>query len=105
MEQLALRLSTTRGGARPGAGRKKSPHSGPPHVRRERLSPRVPVHVTVRFERSLPSMRRQLLARNAMAQIGRARERFWRVVHFSIQATHLHLVVEVENERKLARAM
>ena len=105
MEQLTLRLTSTRGGARPGAGRKKSPHSGPPHVRRERLSPRVPVHVTVRFERGLPSMRSQVLARSVMAQIGRARERFWRVVHFSVQATHLHLVVEVENEQELGRAM
>jgi hypothetical protein len=50
-------------------------------------------------------MRRQVLARTVMAQIGRARERFWRVVHFSIQATHLHLVIEVENERELGRAM
>ena len=40
-----------------------------------------------------------------MAQIGRARERFWRVVHFSVQATHPHLVVEAENERELGRAM
>ena len=104
MEQLTLRLPT-RGGARPGAGRKKSPHSGPPHVRRERLSPRVPVHVTVRFERGIPSMRSQVLARTVMAQISRARVRFWRVVHFSVQATHLHLVVEAENERELGRAM
>ena len=93
MRQLSLALAPARkrGGARPGAGRKKSPHSGPPHVRRERLVRRHPVHVTTRFARALPSMREQVLARAIMAQIRRANSRFWRIVQFSIQATHLHL--------------
>ena len=105
MKQLPLRGFAKRGGARPGAGRKKSPHSGPPHVRRGRLSPRIPVHVTARFARSLPSMRKELLARTVMAQIRRASARFWRIVQFSIQATHVHLLVEVESETELARGM
>ena len=107
MRQLSFSWSSARkrGGARPGAGRKKSPRSGPPHVRRERLVRRHPVHVTARFARALPSMREQVLARAIMAQIRRANSRFWRIVHFSIQATHVHLVVEIENETELARAM
>ena len=63
------------------------------------------MHVTTRFARALPSMREQVLARAIMAQIRRANSRFWRIVHFSIQATHVHLLVEIENETELARAM
>ena len=63
------------------------------------------MHVTTRFARALPSMREQVLARAIMAQIRRANSRFWRIVQFSIQATHVHLVVEIENETELARAM
>ena len=109
MQQLSLPLASTqkRGGARPGAGRKKSPHSGPPHVRRERLVRRHPVHVTTRFARHLPSMREQAVARAILAQIRCAKSRFWRIVQFPMQATHVHLVVdiEIENETELARAM
>ena len=63
------------------------------------------MHVTVRFARALPSMREQALARTIMTQIRRANSRSWRVVQFSIQATHVHLLVEIENEVELARAM
>ena len=42
---LALAPARKRGGARPGAGRKRSPHSGPPHVRRAQPGRRHPVHV------------------------------------------------------------
>jgi REP element-mobilizing transposase RayT len=59
----------------------------------------------MRFARALPSMRERVLARAIMAQVRRANSRFWRVVHFSLQATHVHLVVEIENETELARAM
>ena len=106
MQQLSFNLTPRkRGGARPGAGRKKSPRAGPPHLKRERLVRRHPVHVTTRFARALPSMREEVLARAIMAQIRRANSRFWRIVQFSIQATHLHLLVEIENETELGRAV
>jgi len=59
----------------------------------------------MRYQKGLPSMRSEILARQVMAQIRRANVRFWRVVHFSIQATHLHLIAEVESAGELARAM
>ena len=59
----------------------------------------------MRYQKGLPSMRSEILARQVMAQIRRANRRFWRIVHFSIQATHLHLIAEVESAGELARAM
>jgi putative transposase len=50
-------------------------------------------------------MRRELLARALMLQLGRAKSRFWRIAHFSLQATHLHLIVEADSASALGRAM
>lgn len=105
MGQLDIAFPSTWGGARRGAGRKRSRASGDPHLRRKPLSRHHPVHLTLRYRKGLPSMRSEVLARRVMAQIRRANRRFWRIVHFSIQSTHLHLLVEVESVAELARAM
>ena len=105
MKQLALRLTSTRGGARPGRGERSRRTRGRPTCGESafHLASRCTL-LSVSSEGS-PACEARSLARTVMAQIGRARERFWRVVHFSVQATHLHLVVEVANERELGRAM
>src|SRR5882724_2350480 len=105
MKQLDIAFPSSWGGERRGAGRKQSPASGDPHLRRRPLSRHCPVHLTMRYQKGLPSMRSEMLARQVMAQIRRANVRFWRVVHFSIQTTHLHLIAEVESAGELARAM
>ncbi len=95
-----------RGGYRPCAGRPKKPGAGVPHVRRPPLAARHPVHVTTRVcaeaarQRSLPCFR-------AIAScIAKARERDgFRLVHFSVQSNHLHLIVEARDAVALARGI
>jgi putative transposase len=105
--QLELGLPGTWGGARRGAGRKpKNERAEVRHASRPRLEPRYPVHVTTRVVREAgylrgfriyPAIRRALCA---------ARERFGvRIVHFSIQKDHIHLVVEARDQIALGRAM
>ena len=104
--QQALRFRTW-GGARAGAGRKPAgDRAGMPHVARPRLAKPHPVHVTVRVERTVPRLRR----RRAYECVARALLRMlrrddFRVVHVSIQATHLHLLCEATDERALSRGV
>ena len=94
-----------RGGARPGAGRKRASRELP-HAPRPKLDARKPLHVTVRVRSGLPSLREQALVRRLRANLTRAKERFGaRVVHYSIQRDHLHLIVEADDRRALSRAM
>jgi len=77
-----------------------------PHRRRPALSARHPVHVTWRV---LPHVW-NLRSRRCFSRISRCfsygRDRFgFRLVHFSVQGNHLHLVVEADDERALARGM
>ena len=97
------------GGARRGAGRKK-PKDGRkgrvPHRRRPELKKRHPLHVTVRLIDGLPSVRTpkalEILKERFRAVLGR--EEF-RLVHYSIQSNHMHLLVEAGGKDALARGM
>ncbi len=95
------------GGKRAGAGRKKSGRRvGTPHRRRPELSPRHPVHVTLRLRKRFPELRTRdwyALIHSAM-QHYLGREDF-RIVHGSIQNTHLHFLVEAQDRRALTLGM
>ena len=98
-----------RGGFRENAGRKRAPgtRTSTPHRSRPGLSRHVPVHITIRAAKGLPSLREQIVAR-AIGQVIRTmkvvREDF-RIVEFSIQTNHLHLIVEADDDRSLSSAI
>lgn len=104
MKQLAL---PTWGGRRKGAGRR--PQAGlrrVSHKKRPAHAARFPIHAVLRTRRDAPSLRRKPVFRALRAALEAAAERFgFRLVHFSVQSNHLHLVVEAPHERALARAM
>jgi hypothetical protein len=88
-----------RGGKREGAGRPPNgDRAGMPHAKRPRLSKRHPVHVTLRVSREVGRLRRRdayrCVSQALLASIWR---RDFRVVHVSIQATHLHLRYHAEH--------
>lgn len=86
------------GGMREGAGRKpKGPRAGVPHLPREEISRHHPVHVTWRFRGHVWNLR----SRRAFAVLGpaiaAASGEGFRVVHYSVQGNHLHLVAEADS--------
>ena len=107
--QLELRMNGW-GGARRGAGAPKkrlaagAGHVG--HLSRPRHSRHHPVHVTLRVGAGLPSLRHRRLRSTVFRAFGAGAERFgFRLVHFSVQSNHLHLVVEANDRRALTRGM
>ncbi len=94
------------GGARVGAGRRVNRYSGVSHLRRPSLSRRHPVHVTLRVLRIAARLRGSRRFRAIWRALRAGRERFgFRLIHFSVQSDHLHLVVEAENRRSLTRGV
>jgi len=77
------------------------------HTRgRPRIEKRLPVHVTVRMARHVCNLR----SRRSFSIIGRAiaiaADRFGvRIIEFSVQGNHMHLVVEAAAHEALSRAM
>jgi REP element-mobilizing transposase RayT len=96
-----------RGGKRKGAGRKpKGVRAGAAHQARPTVKPYHALHIVMRVVPAVGNMRRRLLYRALRdATITAAlRERF-RIVHVSIQRTHIHMLAQAKNAAALARGM
>jgi REP element-mobilizing transposase RayT len=97
----------TWGGKREGAGRKPKRPGAVSHAKRPRLASRYPVHISLGVDDHLPSLRRPDLLEALETCLREVRERYdnFRVVHYSIQDHHLHLVVEAASRTALSRGM
>ena len=103
--QLELK-ARTHGGRREGAGRKRVLTSGLPHLRRPALASRHPVHVTLKVRPGLPGLRGDRAFPVVRSALRMARRRLGvRLVHFSVQSKHLHLVVEAADIAALGQGI
>ncbi|HEY2387333.1 MAG TPA: hypothetical protein VGK30_10250 [Candidatus Binatia bacterium] len=106
--QLALQrvAASGWGGARPGAGRKPGPNPGLPHASRIQLPKPLPAHATLRLRSGLPSLRTVRIVHEIERTFaaGCARPGF-RLVHYSLQGNHAHLIVEASDRDVLGRGM
>ena len=107
MHQLNL---FRRGGARRGAGRKpKGAKALASHARRDALAARHPVLVTTRLRACLPDLRRkrefEVVLEAFAGSIADEPQHGFRLVHFSVQTNHLHILVEARDTRSLTRGM
>jgi hypothetical protein len=106
--QLALALRPPRrwGGRRDGAGRKPGENPGLPHGSRERFAKPVPAHVTLRLLPGLVSLRTVKLVHEIEGTFAGGCERSdFRLVHYSLQGNHAHLIVEARDRIALGRGM
>ncbi|MBK9070775.1 MAG: transposase [Myxococcales bacterium] len=112
--QLSLRKpardGSRRGGARPGSGPKPKPGLRPtPHRARTVHSAGHPVHVTLRVRDDVPSLRRpdlfawvrHSIAATNQSECPRLGDRSFRIVEFSVQTNHVHLIIEAQDKRTL----
>lgn len=101
--QLELSFRNRWGGRRRNAGRKRAAYSKTPHRARPFHRAGEPVHVTLKAR--LAVLRSQFVFPTLRLAVSRAArrdaERF-RVVHFSAQRDHVHLLVEAADARALS---
>jgi len=92
------------GGRRPGAGGPRGARRrAMPHRRRGPHDRHVPVHVTLRAAPGIPSLRESRVFAAVREALAAASRDAFRLVHWSVQADHIHLLVEAESGRSLAR--
>jgi putative transposase len=98
------------GGKRRGAGRPRL-HPRPgligrevPHKSRDPFQSRKPLHITQRVRPGVGHLRSQTHAR-ILLDCFREADALLRVVHYSIQGNHLHLIVEADGDLALSRGM
>ncbi len=93
------------GGRRDGAGRKAAGRRNVPHDARPAHDPHAPVHVTLRATTLPASLRAPRVFDVVRAALGRASRAAFRVIAFSVQSDHVHLVVEADTTAALSRGL
>ena len=86
-------------------GRKRGPHAGVPHRTRPVHKRWNPLHITMRALSGLPSFRLQRLYAAFELAIRKTRRADFRIIEFSVQKDHIHLVIEADDEGALACGM
>ncbi len=85
--------------------RPKRPVTGTPHRARSSHCRRHPLHVTLRRADLLPNLRHESLFLAIRRALGQTARTWFRVVHFSVQTNHVHMIVEAHDNVSLARGM
>jgi hypothetical protein len=101
--QLQLHVPTW-GGARRGAGRPRTTDraSSVAHRARPEHDARHPVHVTLRARDGLPSFRAPRAFAALTTAIARGSGDRFRIIQFSVQVDHVHVIVEAADKRALS---
>lgn len=69
---------------------------------REEINPRTPMHINFKFSTHIRNKACLKLLKRAILN---ARSHGLRIIHFSLQSNHVHLIVEAENNKTLTRGM
>jgi putative transposase len=106
MRQTSFRFRS-RGGRKGRSGRRPSgDRARLRHAKRPRLQARFPVHVTWRMRQGVWNLRtRRCFTALARAFWGGANRFGFRLVHYSVQGNHVHLLVEANDEKALSKGM
>jgi REP element-mobilizing transposase RayT len=89
-------------------GRKPSKDSGVSHGSRPRLAASTPIHITLKWCAGLPTLRDagpDAIIRASFRHTNEDNENGLRIVMYSIQGNHLHMICEADGAKSLGRAM
>lgn len=103
MKQMKLELHKGKwGGRRPGSGRGRIHSQGVAHRRREMINRRTPMHVNFRYRTIIRNKTTLRLLKRAIVN---ARQFGLRIIHYSMQSNHVHLIIEADTNEVLTRGM
>ncbi|HEY5951700.1 MAG TPA: transposase, partial [Kofleriaceae bacterium] len=91
----------------------KGARAGAPHKARPELKRYQPVHVVLRVVEAIGSLRKRHMYKAlrdatiavALRELNAKETGAFRIVHISVQRTHVHLLVEADNKMALSRGM
>lgn len=91
-----------KGGRRPGSGRKRIHSKGVAHREREKIKPTTPLHINFKYKTYIKN---KICLRLLKKAILNSRKHGLRIIHFSLQSNHVHLIVEAETNQILTKGM
>jgi REP element-mobilizing transposase RayT len=101
MKKTPLTLFNPKGAGRP-KGRAKHYI---PHLKREKIPNKTPVHVTIKINQAYKNLRNKTFLKMVKLAIKKARLKGIKVIHFTVQFDHIHLFLEPKNNPELTQGM
>ncbi len=103
--QLSFADRPSWGGPRPRSGPKAAARANVRHRARPEHRWYRPVHVTLRRAKGLPSLRSELLHEELREAVRATRRDDFRIVQYSVQRDHVHMLVEADDATALSAGM
>lgn len=91
-----------KGGRRPGSGRKRVHSKGVAHREREKIKSTTPLLINFKYKTYIKNKTCLRLLKRAILN---SRKHGLRIIHFSLQSNHVHLIVEAETNDVLTKGM
>lgn len=88
-----------------GAGRPAKNDKGIRHTARERISKLTALHLTIKVRENKADIKNKRLLRALHHAIMRARLKGLRIIHYTLEFNHVHLLVEASNNEVLHKGM
>jgi REP element-mobilizing transposase RayT len=101
MKQMDLKFRTW-GGKRRKSGRKRIHSKGVAHRVREKVTRRTPLHINFKYRAFIRNKQCLALLKKAILN---SRKHGLRILQFSLQSNHIHLIVEAESNEVLTKGM
>lgn len=103
VKQLNLNIyKGKKGGRRPGSGRKRIHSKGVAHRTRESMNAKTPLHINFRYRTTIRNKTNLRLLKRAILN---SRSHGLKIIHFSLQTNHVHLIVEATDNQTLSKGM
>lgn len=103
MKQLKLNLNKGRhGGRRTNSGRTRVHSKGVAHRTREKVATRTPLHVNFKYRTQVRNKDTLRILKRAILN---SRLKGLRIIHFSFQTNHVHLIVQADSNAILTKGM
>lgn len=88
-----------------GAGRPAIHDRGVRHIARDKVTRNTSLHLTIKIERVKAGLKNKDVVKQLHESIKKARKMGLRVIHYTLEFDHLHLLVETDNNDQLSKGM
>jgi REP element-mobilizing transposase RayT len=88
-----------------GAGRPKIHDAGIRHTKRPRLAKPASLHLTVKIKKNKADIKNKSVLSILKKSIMNARRQGLKVIHYSLEYDHVHLLIEADNNHILGKGM
>ena len=87
------------------AGRKPIHDKGIRHIQRERFERESSFHITIKVRQEKSDLQNKMILKALHRAIMKARYKSLKVIHYTLEFNHIHLLVEAYNQEQLSNCM